>query len=153
MGLLDGLLGAMGGDGQQTQTDDPKARLIQAALSMLTNQSGAGGADAGGISGLDGLLNQFHNAGLTDVVQTWIGNGQNQAVSPDQVQQALGGGQLEQLAQAAGISPDEAASHLSEILPGLIDKLTPNGQVPAAGGGLGNLAGILGGILGGDKKV
>lgn len=146
MGLLDGLLGAIGGaQGQATQTNDPKAMLVQAALSMLTNQSGTGG--------LGGLLSQFQNAGLSDVVNSWVGNGENQPVSADQVQQALGGGHLEQLAQAAGLSQDEAASHLSEILPELINKLTPNGQVPAAGGGLEDLAGMLGGLLGGNKTT
>lgn len=147
MGLLDGLLGAISGaEGQQTQTNDPKAMLMQAALSMITSQAGAGG--------LSGLLSQFHNAGLTDVVNSWVGNGQNQPVSADQVQQALGdSGHLEQLAQAAGLSQDEAAGHLSEILPELINKLTPNGQIPETGSGLGDLAGLLGGLLGGNKNV
>ena len=148
MGLLDGLLGAISGaEGQQTQTNDPKAMLMQAALSMLSSQSGAGE-----LGGLSGLLSQFRNAGLTDVVNSWVGNGQNQPISADQVQQALGGGQLQQLAQAAGLSQDEAAGHLSEILPELINKLTPNGQVQESGGGLGDLAGLLGGFLGGNKN-
>lgn len=152
MGLLDGLLGAISStQGEPGQTNDPKARLIQAALSMLTSQSGAGMAGAEG--GLGGLLSKFQAAGLGDVVNSWVSNGQNQAISPDQVQQALGGGQLEHLAQAAGLSEGETAGHLSEILPGLIDKLTPNGETPEAGGGLSGLAGMLGGLLGGNKPA
>ncbi len=156
MGLLDSVLGAIGG-GQQ-QANDPKALLIQAALKLLTQQGGAGaqaGGAAGGLGalgGLGGLLSAFEGAGLGQVAQSWISNGQNQAISPDQVQQALGNGQLQQLAQAAGISPTEAAGHLSDILPGLVDKLTPHGEATAAPGGL-DLGGLLGGLLGGNKQA
>ncbi|MGS0740493.1 YidB family protein [Glaciimonas sp. GG7] len=144
MGLLDNLLGAVNSaGGQPAQTNDPKTMLMQAALSMLT--SGAQGENAGGLSG---LLSQFQNTGLGDLVKSWIGNDQNQTVSADQVQQALGGGQLEQLAQASGLSKEETAGHLSEILPELINKLTPNGQIPEMSGGLGAVAGMLSGLLG-----
>jgi len=145
MGLLDSVLGAIGG-GQQ-QANDPKALLIQAAIGLLTKQGGAGGA----AGGLGGLLSAFEGAGLGQVAQSWIGNGANQAITPDQVQQALGGGHLEELAQAAGISPSEAAGHLSEILPGLVDKLTPQGSATAPAEGL-DLGGLLGGLLGGNKQ-
>ncbi|WP_395822840.1 YidB family protein [Collimonas sp.] len=154
MGLLDSILGAIGG-GSQQQSNDPKSLLIAAALPILLKALQGGGADAaaGQAAGTGGLLSAFEGAGLGSVVQSWIGNGQNQAISPDQVQQVLGGGHLQELAQAAGISPNEAASHLSEILPGLVDKLTPNGQVTEPAGGIGDLAGLLGGLLGGDKKA
>jgi uncharacterized protein YidB (DUF937 family) len=151
MGLLDSLGGILGG-GQQ-QSNDPKAMLIAAAVPLLLKALQGGGAGAGQAAGAGGgLLSAFEGAGLGSVVQSWIGNGQNQAISPDQVQQALGGGHLQELAAAAGISPSEAAGHLSEILPGLVDKLTPNGQAPAAGGGL-DLGGLLGGLLGGNKQA
>lgn len=142
MGLLDSVLGAIG---RQQQANDPKALLIQAAIGLLTKQ---GEGQAGG--GLGGLLSAFEGAGLGQVAQSWVNNGQNQAISPDQVQQALGGGQLEQLAQAAGISSTEAAGHLSDILPGLVDKLTPNGQVNTGGV---DLSALIGDLLGGGKKA
>jgi uncharacterized protein YidB (DUF937 family) len=145
MGLLDSVLGAISG-GQQ-QANDPKALLIQAAIGLLTKQ-GAGGAGGG----LGGLISAFEGAGLGQIAQSWVSNGQNQAITPDQVQQALGGGHLEELAQAAGISPSEAAGHLSEILPGLVDKLTPQGSATAPAGGL-DLGGLLGGLLGGNKQA
>ncbi|MFC5475076.1 YidB family protein [Paraherbaspirillum soli] len=151
MGLLDSVLGALG-NGQQ-QANDPKALLIQAALSMLTSQSAGQATGGAGSGGLGGLLSAFEGAGLGQLAQSWIGNGQNQAVSAEQVQQALGGGHLEQLAQAAGISPAEAASHLSGILPDLVNQLTPHGEASAPAGGFGDLAGLLGGLLGGDKKA
>ncbi|AIY40397.1 hypothetical protein LT85_1239 [Collimonas arenae] len=151
MGLLDSVLGAIGGGGQQ-QSNDPKALLIAAAVPMLLKALQSGGAGAGQAAGAGGLLSAFEGAGLGSVVQSWIGNGQNQAISPDQVQQALGGGHLQELATAAGISPNEAAGHLSEILPELVNKLTPNGQATAPAGGL-DLGGLLGGLLGGNKQA
>ncbi|WP_025917129.1 YidB family protein [Herminiimonas sp. CN] len=136
MGLLDMAMGMLGGD--QQQPGDPKAQLLQAALQMLSDNQGGG---------LQGLMGSLKNAGLGDALASWIGTGQNTPVSGDQIQQALGdGGQLQQLAQAAGLSQSDAASHLSEMLPGLIDRLTPNGEVPQ--GGLGDLAGMLGQFLG-----
>lgn len=150
MGLLDSLGGILGG-GQQ-QSNDPKAMLIAAAVPLLLKALQGGGAgQAAGAGG--GLLSAFEGAGLGSVVQSWIGNGQNQAISPDQVQQALGNGHLQELATAAGISPTEAAGHLSEILPGLVDKLTPNGQPAAASAGGLDLGGLLGGLLGGNKQA
>ena len=73
--------------------------------------------------------------GLGNVASSWVGTGQNMPVSPDQITSALGGdggvgGILAQLAQQAGMSHGEAASGLSQILPSLVDKLTPDGQVP-----------------------
>ena len=123
MGLLDAALGMLGGN--QNQGNEPKAMLIQAALSMLSNQQQGGG--------LQGLISAFQNAGLGELVSSWVGTGQNLPISADQIQQALSGGQLSQLAQAAGVSQDHAAGSLAEMLPGLIDKLTPNGQVSDAG--------------------
>lgn len=138
MGLLDIALGALSGNAQQS--DDPKAALLQAAIGMLTN---------GG--GLQGLMGSLQNAGLGDALASWISTGQNMPVSGEQIQQALGnGGQLEQLAQAAGLSSGDTASQLSELLPGLIDKITPNGEVPQ--GERADLGGILGQLLGGLKS-
>ena len=125
MGLLDAALGML--NGNQVQGNDPKAMLIQAAISMLSNsQSQQGG-------GLQGIIGALQNAGLGDAVSSWIGTGQNQPVSGEQIQQALGGDQLSELANAAGISQDDAAGQLAQFLPGIIDKLTPNGEVPAQG--------------------
>ena len=126
MGLLDSALGMLGGMNQGNNGNtDSKSMLIQAAMGMLSsNQSGGG---------LQSLINTLQQAGLGDIVQSWIGTGQNLPISAAQIQQALGGGQLQQLADAAGISHEGAASHLAEFLPGMIDHLTPHGQVPEAG--------------------
>jgi len=112
--------------GNQDQSSDPKMKLMQAAVGMLSNsQSG----------GVQGLIANLQQSGLGDIVGSWVGSGQNLPISADQIKQALGNGQLQQLADAAGISHDSAASHLAEMLPGIVDHLTPGGAVPEAGAG------------------
>jgi len=63
-------------------------------------------------------------------VNSWIGTGENQAVTPDQIQQALGSAPVQALAQKLGVSPEQAGSTLSQLLPTIVDKLSPNGAVP-----------------------
>src|SRR5450830_688335 len=155
MGLLDSVLGALNnnaGDAAGAPAD-PKAALIQAVLSMLANNNNQSGGALGSIGGLGGLLGTLQNAGLGQIVDSWIGTGQNQPVSADQVSQALGDDQLGGLAQATGIPQGDIAGHLAQILPGLVDHLTPNGQVPeSVGGDLGSEIGnLLGGFLNGKS--
>ena len=83
--------------------------------------------------GLSGLLQQFHDKGLGGLVSSWVSTGQNLPISADQIQHVLGSEQVKELAARAGISPDSVSSHLSQLLPVLVDKLTPNGQVPQGG--------------------
>lgn len=118
MGLLDDALktagAAPGGDRSQSS-------LATAALSMLSdNQSG----------GIKGLAEKFAANGLGHVVSSWIGTGQNLPISPEQLQAVLGSEQVQAIAAKAGISPDEAKAGLAQILPQVVDHLTPNGQVP-----------------------
>ena len=154
MGLLDtigGLAGQFGG----TQ-GNPRAALVQAVLGMLTRGNAPGAVEtdsggAGGFGGLSGLLQRFQGAGMGDAVASWIGTGSNLPVSADQIRAALGSGPLKTLAEHAGLSEDDAASHLSSLLPQMVDKLTPNGTVPAEGVHQDGLAGamqMLGGLFG-----
>jgi uncharacterized protein YidB (DUF937 family) len=94
--------------------------MASSVIQMINNQPG----------GLSGLLQQFHDKGLGALVTSWVSTGQNLSISADQIQHVLGSEQVKELAAKAGISPDVASSHLAEFLPMLIDKLTPNGQVP-----------------------
>ena len=94
--------------------------MASSVIQMINNQPG----------GLSGLLQQFHDKGLGGLVTSWVSTGQNLPISADQIQHVLGSEQVKELAAKAGISPDAAGSHLAEFLPMLIDKLTPNGQVP-----------------------
>jgi uncharacterized protein YidB (DUF937 family) len=122
MGLLDGLAGqaisALTGSGENKQS-----MLLNTVMGMLTNQTG-------GQSGLAGLVEQFASKGLGDIVNSWVGTGANKPITSQQIQQGLGADQINQLAQKAGVSPDVVSSHLAELLPKVVDKLTPTGQVP-----------------------
>jgi uncharacterized protein YidB (DUF937 family) len=84
------------------------------------------------LGGLGGLLNKLQQGGLGDVVNSWVGSGQNQPVSPGQVGSALGPSIIKMLAQKSGLSEQEISQQLSQVLPGLVDKLTPNGRLPTA---------------------
>ncbi len=86
--------------------------------------------DGGLVGGLGGLLDQFRQKGLGGVVGSWIGAGENQPVSPQEVHQALGPDIIDQLSQRSGIPRDQLLAELSRVLPSLVDKLTPSGRVP-----------------------
>jgi uncharacterized protein YidB (DUF937 family) len=97
---------------------------------------------------LGGLLEQFQRGGLGDVASSWVSTGQNMPISADQLTNVLGSDVIGQLARSAGMDQGAAAGQLSQILPQLIDGLTPNGQLPQQGTDLGSmLPQILGGLL------
>jgi uncharacterized protein YidB (DUF937 family) len=120
MGMLDGLLGSlmggMTGDGTGGRQQSP---LVQIALQLM-QQNG----------GLSGLLAKFQQAGYGAQADSWVSTGQNQPISADVLSQVLGHGQLGQIAQQLGISHGDAAGGLASMLPQMIDKMTPNGQIP-----------------------
>jgi uncharacterized protein YidB (DUF937 family) len=95
-----------------------------------TSAEGVGGV----LGGLGGLLNTLEQKGLGNVVNYWVGSGQNQSVSPGQLGSALGPNIIKMLAQKSGLSEEELTKQLSQVLPGLVDKMTPNGRVPNSGG-------------------
>jgi uncharacterized protein YidB (DUF937 family) len=132
MGLLDSLLasalGGAQGQGQGQGQGSQGAVLMQLALQLL-----GGGANARGGSGLAELIQQFQQAGLGSQMNSWIGTGQNMPISPDQLMQVFGQGRLEQMAASSGLGVDQVSSGLSDLLPQLIDHVTPHGQVPEQG--------------------
>ena len=155
MGLLDNLAGQLAGSQGATSAGNPKAALVQAVLGMLVHGNEPGGlGGAGGFGGLPGLLQRFQNAGLGTQVASWLGSGPNLPVSPDQVKTALtdqaDDGPLRTLAEHSGLDENEVASHLSGMLPQLIDHLTPNGQVQAGlpEGGIAGAMASLGHLFG-----
>ena len=83
--------------------------------------------------GLTGLVESFKSKGLGEVMSSWIGTGENKSISADQIKQALGSDKILQIAEKMGISKDAASQQLSELLPKIIDKLTPDGKLPEAG--------------------
>lgn len=120
MGMLDGLLGSlMGGmtsDGTGGRQQSP---LLLIALQLL-QQNG----------GLQGMLGKFQQAGYGAQADSWVSTGENQPISTDALSQVLGQGQLGRIAQQLGMSQGEAAGGLASMLPQMIDKMTPQGEVP-----------------------
>ena len=135
MGLMDMVGGLLGGQSGQA---DPKAALMQAAIGMIQNHPG----------GLQGVLGQFQQAGLAEHVASWVGGGENQAITGDHVQQALGSDQVQALAQQAGMAPAQASQGLASMLPEIVNHLTPNGGMPDAGALQQGLGGLLGKLMG-----
>ncbi|MDF3031198.1 MAG: hypothetical protein K0R03_1756 [Moraxellaceae bacterium] len=83
--------------------------------------------------GLEGLLRRFQQSGLGAVFGSWVGVGQNKPITPTQIQQALGSGQLVQLASRLGLDPRQLARLLAQYLPGIVDSMTPDGRLPGTG--------------------
>ena len=108
MGLFDGILGGVLGAG------------AVALVTKYVNQNG----------GLQGVVDQFQKQGLGGIVNSWIGTGENEPVTADQVTQAVGADKLDQMAKEAGVEPKVLAGQLAEHLPTAIDKVTPDGKLP-----------------------
>jgi uncharacterized protein YidB (DUF937 family) len=158
MGLLDEVLGQMEGTAaQHGATADHSADLMNAVVGMLQGGGVPGAAPAsagaigglGTVGGLGGLVSQFEQAGLGSLVGSWVGGGPNLPASPAHIEQGLGAGTVAQLAQKAGVSPQVASALLAVALPILINKLTPQGQVPPPASLQSSLGGLLGGLLSG----
>jgi uncharacterized protein YidB (DUF937 family) len=103
-----------------------KGQTASASAQPATDTSDPGGL----LGGLGGLVNKLQQGGLGDVVNSWVGSGQNQPVSPSQLGSALGPSILKTVSQVTGLSEDDLTKQLSQFLPGLVDKLTPNGRLP-----------------------
>jgi uncharacterized protein YidB (DUF937 family) len=133
MGLLDSILGAATG-----KTDDSggAAQLI-GVLGGLLAQSG----------GLQGLAGKFAQSGQGNAFQSWVGMGENQPISSDQIQNVLGSDQVKALAAKMGVDPTQASTFLAEYLPKIVDKLTPEGKVDPAADHQQGLAALLPSLL------
>jgi uncharacterized protein YidB (DUF937 family) len=138
MGLFDSVLGAVS---SQLQEQVPSGNLTQVLGNLLANN--------GELGGLQGMMEKFNQAGLGNVLNSWIGTGSNLPISGDQLTSALGPDTLGKLATQVGLNGSQLSDQLAQMLPGLVDKLTPNGTAPEAGlGNTGDLLGMLGGLLG-----
>ena len=137
MGMLDALLQnpEMIGDVAKFAADNPE--VAKAAMSFFSSSDGSGG-------GLGDIVGALQSGGLGDAVSSWLGSGDNLAVEPGQLQSALGDDQISAFAEKAGVSGSEASTLLAGILPQIVDKLSPEGQLPDAGG----LDSMLGGLMG-----
>jgi uncharacterized protein YidB (DUF937 family) len=121
MGLLDEVLSTAGAAaGQQTQ----HAGALSAVVSYVNSPQ---------VGGISGLQKMFEQGGLGAVFSSWVSTGQNLPISADQLQNVLHSGALQEAAQKAGIDPSQLTGVMSTLLPHLVDKLTPNGQIPEGG--------------------
>lgn len=107
MGLLDSLVGGAMGAGA--------LQLVESTIQKH--------------GGVQGLVQAFESGGLGNVARSWVSNGPNQSVTPDQVQQALGADKVQSMATAAGVDKNTFLAQLAQHLPGAVDKLTPNGTI------------------------
>nr|WP_314438039.1 YidB family protein [uncultured Brevundimonas sp.] len=144
--------------------------FLENVLNGLGDTGTGTGAAAGGLGGvadllkgqggIGGLAEKFGQAGLGDVVGSWIGKGANAAISAEQIEAVIGHGPIADIAAKMGVSPQQAGVVLAGLLPQVIDRLTPAGQVAGSddllgqltGGLAGGLGGNLGGLLGGLLK-
>ena len=146
MGLLDSVLSAVSGRGDSSSAGNQ----LLGTLSGLLAQSG----------GLQGLASKFSQSGQGDAFSSWVGMGENQPVSSNQIQEALGSDQIRAIATKMGVDPNLASQFLAEYLPKIIDKLTPTGKVDPTVDHQQGLAALLpsllqslGGKPGGDQSA
>ena len=132
MGLLDSIAGMAG---QALSSGSGSNPLLQGVIGMLQNHPG----------GIGGLVEQFQSKGLGDIASSWVGKGENLPISADQLQGVLGSDMVSGLAAKFGVSQDQIA----QMLPQVVDKLIPNGQVEAGGF---DAAGAMGMLQGFFKK-
>jgi uncharacterized protein YidB (DUF937 family) len=119
MSLLDQVVGALAGG-----ESGGGSNLLQTVLQLVNNpQTG----------GLEGIIRSFQQGGLGDIVNSWVAKGQNLPVSGEQIESVLGGSVLQDLAAQLGVSPQQASGSLADVLPQLIDQMTPNGELPQGG--------------------
>ena len=108
MGMFDGLIGGIVGAG-----------MVSVVNGILEKHGG-----------LQGVVSEFEKNGLGPTVNSWVGTGANQPISPDQVHKVVGPELLQQLAEKSGLSVQDLAQKLAQVLPQTVDKLTPNGVIP-----------------------
>lgn len=177
MGILDQILGGVLGQAAGGARGGTRAALTQAVLAMLLQGAmgrggsgrggglsdilggllgggqGAGNSQLGGAlrGGLGDLSDMFRRAGLQGQVDSWIAQGPNRAVSPTEIATAFGDGQLERLAEESGMSREDVSRELAEILPGMVDTMTPGGQLPKQDLGEEEFGAWMSNVLGGRR--
>ena len=135
MGILDSLVKnpQMIADVAKFAKDNPQ--VAKAAMDFLSSQSGGG---------LSSVLGALQANGMGDAVSSWISTGKNKSITAQEIQSALGRSKVHQFATQAGVDDDQASATLAGLLPGLVDKLSPDGKMPDSQ----NLERLLGSIIG-----
>jgi uncharacterized protein YidB (DUF937 family) len=131
MDILNTVKSVLGGGG------DKQNDLMSVVMDLIGSQSG----------GLAGLVKQFTAKGLGDIISSWIGTGQNLPISSSQIQDVLGADTIKGIASKLGLDANAVTEQLSNLLPQVVDKLTPDGKIPE-GDILSKGMGMLGGLFG-----
>ena len=119
MGLFDTIVGAI--QGQAGGANSAQGDLLGSVMGMLNDPK---------VGGLSGLVEKFTQGGLGEQVASWVSTGKNLPVSAEQIQSALSSTGLHDIAAKFGINTTDMAAQLSNLLPQVVDKLTPDGKVP-----------------------
>lgn len=117
MGLFDQVVGSLAGAGEG------KGALLDVVMQLVNKYPG----------GVAGLVQAFQQGGLGEIANSWVSTGANLPLSGEQLQGVLGGDLLGQLAARLGSTPEQASSGVAQLLPQIVDQLTPNGQLPQGG--------------------
>jgi uncharacterized protein YidB (DUF937 family) len=121
-GVLDGFLG-----GAPAGVESGLSNILPGGLGGLFGGASAGTALSGGLAN---LIQDLQNAGHGQPAQSWVGTGPNQQIPPNDLAAAIGGDTLDALVKQTGMSRDDLLAGLSQHLPGIVDKLTPQGRLP-----------------------
>jgi len=119
MSLLDSIVDVLG---NQAGTGGQQGNLLSSVIGLLNSPE---------VGGLSGLVQKFSASGLGDQVASWVSTGANLPVSGDQIHSALGSSLVQELSSKLGINVADVAGGLASLLPVVIDKLSPDGQLPA----------------------
>ena len=116
----------------------------EAARAALEEISAGNGFDLGSI------VSQFSSEGgdIAGKLNSWLGDGANEAISAEQVQSAIGSERISSFAEKLGVSQEAASNSLSEVLPALIDKSSSGGELLAGLNGAGGLRGLVSKLFG-----
>ena len=151
MGLLDSIIGSVLGGGASPQQGTGANPLVGVLMNLLAARAGGGGlggmlgnaggglgggglggllGGAGAAGGLGALIEQFTQAGHGGTIDSWISHGQNQPIAPHDLGAVLGPETVGQLSQQTGMGSSDLLLQLSQLLPGVVDQLTPHGRLP-----------------------
>jgi uncharacterized protein YidB (DUF937 family) len=145
MGLLDNLLRntQQSGDFSKSLVDALNTMLSDGGQAQSSQRSPGAASQSSGrqqeaesqqdgnfVGGLSEMIEKLQKAGCGDAVKSWIGKGENAPIGPEPIKKALGTGTVKDLANESGLPENELLTQLSKMLPGLIDRLTPNGRMP-----------------------
>jgi uncharacterized protein YidB (DUF937 family) len=138
MGLLDSFLGGEDPLAALNKFASENSQVVEAATSLLSSKDGS----VGGSGGLQEILGALQSGGLGDVVSSWLSNGPNQEIGADKISELVSSDMLSQFASKAGVGTSEASGVLANMLPELVNQLSPDGAAPNAA----SLGGLLDGL-------